>query len=108
MMPLKVLLLTLAFGLAAYWLKPAPKLCIVNLHKALEQPAHLLIKSQYSKTQQKEILKRFSRHLLPVIQRYAKDHQQTVIDAKTLADDGQIDITDEIVKLTLEAIKHEQ
>lgn len=93
--------------LIGWLLKPGTSsVVVINLHEIMAKPAMALAKSRYSEAEQKTIMKQYARLLKPVIERYAHDHHQSVINAQVIADGAQTEITDDIVNLTLEAVKH--
>ena len=97
--------LLLALFLALF-LKPSEKLALIDMHEAMSKPAVALSQSQYSQAQQGKIMQLYSRNLKLVLKEYGQKHQKTIIESRVLSDANRLDITDEIVRLTMEKVKH--
>ena len=92
--------------LLALFLKPSEKLVLIDMHEAMSKPAVALSQSQYSQAEQGKIMQLYSRNLKLVLKEYGKKHQKTIIESRILSDANHLDITDEIVRLTMEKVKH--
>lgn len=92
--------------LLALFLKPSEKLALIDMHEAMSKPAVALSQSQYSQAEQGKIMQLYSRNLKLVLKEYGQKHQKTIIESRVLSDANCLDITDEIVRLTMEKVKH--
>ena len=80
------------------------KTAVVNLQQALAKPAEILSHSRLSKEKQARIMKAYARALTPTIASYGKSHGLTIINSSVLFDGNGQDITNTIVKLTLNKV----
>ena len=76
----------------------------VNLHDAVSIPVSIFSKADMPKSSQQEVLKRYTRNLLPTIKKYAKQKHVTVISSNVVADENALDITNEIIKINLKEV----
>lgn len=74
------------------------------MQRLLNQPATLLSKSNLSEKEQKNVLRRYSALLPKVLSEYGESHKVTLITA-TVISSGTLDVTDEIIDITLEKLK---
>lgn len=81
-----------------------PLIAIVDMQRLLNQPATLLSQSKLSEKEQKDVLKRYSALLPKVLSEYGESHKVTLITA-TVISSGAVDVTDEIIGVTLEKLK---
>ena len=96
-------LLALLLGV---FLKPSEKLALIDLHEAMSKPAVALSQSHYSQAEQGKIMQLYSRKLKLVLKEYGQKHQKTIIESRVMSDANHLDITDEIIHLTMEKVKH--
>lgn len=81
-----------------------PAIAIVDMQRLLNQPATLLSQSKLSEKEQKEVLKHYSTLLPNVLSEYGESHRVTLITA-TVISSGALDVTDEIIGVTVEKLK---
>ena len=74
------------------------------MQRLLNQPANLLSQSKLHEKEQKDVLKRYSSLLPTVLSEYGESHRVTLITA-TVISSGALDVTDEIIGITLEKLK---
>ncbi len=95
-------------GMFMMWPKPLP-LLVVDMNRAIEAPSVLLARSKLTHEEQLNIIDRFSRALPEVIKDYGRSHRVTLVSAPVLTGykPSQVDVTDELIALTIARIKHE-
>lgn len=98
-----LVLLLLWFGL----LRDKSVLLVIDMQRAIHQPAILLAKTNISEKSQQQILKRYAHFLPEVIQSYGNTHHVTIVAGSIAASGNQADITNVIISQTLERVKHE-
>ncbi|WP_158615182.1 TrbI F-type domain-containing protein [Legionella septentrionalis] len=86
-------------------LQNKPTLVVIDMKRALHQPAFQLSRTQLSPNKQAEMLKQYSNSLPEVISAYGKSHNVTVIAAPVIVSHIE-DITDVIIGQTFERLKH--
>lgn len=98
----------LLLGIVTMWPKPFP-LLVVDMNRAIVAPSVMLAHSKLTHEQQLKIMARFSHTLPKVISDYGRTHRVTLIGAPLLASykSSPVDVTDELIALTLARIKHE-
>lgn len=85
-----------------------PKLVVVDMTRVIELPAARLAHSTMPASKQAQLMTRFTKCLPDVIEQYAKAHHVTVISGKVLARENSLDVTRNIIELTLLRLKHEK
>ena len=78
---------------------------VIDMKRAIERPATMLAHSQFSKEKQTALMERYGLILPKVIQNYGNRHHVLMLSASVLVSDKKIDITDQIISLTLERLK---
>ncbi|MBA2650224.1 MAG: TrbI F-type domain-containing protein [Legionella sp.] len=88
------------------WAKPE-HLVVVDMSRVIQAPSMMLARSKLSEASQLEIMEKISKVLPKVIAEYGKSHGVTVIGATVLASQSEVDVTQEIIALTIARVKHE-
>jgi conjugal transfer pilin signal peptidase TrbI len=96
----------LALALVLMVQKPIP-LVVVDMTRAIQKPSVMLTRTKLTSDAQLKIMERFSRVLPNVIKEYGQTHRVTIISATVLASHNTLDVTDEVVDLTISRMKHE-
>ncbi|STX84876.1 putative TrbI protein [Legionella donaldsonii] len=81
-----------------------PTLYVIDMQRALHQPALLLSRSPLSETEQKALLSAFAKRLPDVIADYCKAHKVTLIAAPVLGNSGENELTDYFIEKTLNEV----
>lgn len=97
-------LVTVLIGFS--WKKPAP-LVVVDMTRAIQAPSLMLARSKLTSDEQLKIMRRFSALLPGVIKEYGHTHRVTLVSATILASHNNVDVTNEVVALTIARMKHE-
>ena len=82
-------------------------LVVVDMTRAIQKPSVILAHSKLTSETQLKIMERFSKMLPHIIKEYAKTHRVTVISASVLASHNTLDVTDEVVDMTITRMKHD-
>ena len=85
-----------------------PKIVVVDLTRAIQEPAARLAHSKLSEVEQGKIIERFTKLLPEVIDAYAASNNCTVIGAHVFASKNQLDITPLMIEQTIQRLKHER
>lgn len=96
----------LVLALVLMVLKPIP-LVVVDMTRAIQKPSVMLARTKLTSDAQLKIMERFSKVLPNVIKEYGQTHRVTIISAPVLASLNTLDVTDEVVDLTITRMKHE-
>ena len=100
--------LGLSFCAVGYLLiHPQSSLVVLDMQRAIQEPAERLAHSTLSETMQQKAIKRYTDVLPEVIRKYATAHHATIISAQVLSSHNHTDITQAIILQTLSRIKHE-
>lgn len=96
-------------GLALFlFTKNKDDLAVINLHDAIAKPTEILAQTKYSNITQQDIMKRYSRALMPAIKEYGEVKKLTIINAQTIINGAHRDITDDVIRITLKKVVHEK
>ena len=98
--------LCVAAGFLLWLFQPSKSIAVVDLHEAMAKPSRLLSQSQYSGKEQQKIMSLYSGRLLMVLKAYGEKHHKTIIEGRVLSNGSHLDVTDEVVRLTMEEIRH--
>jgi len=79
---------------------------VVDMRRALAEPAARLARSTLSADRQGQFMTRFTKALPHVMEAYAKAHACTLISAPVIAHDNELDITSLMVEQTIQRINH--
>ncbi|HHF7349655.1 TPA: type-F conjugative transfer system protein TrbI [Legionella feeleii] len=79
-------------------------LYVIDMQRALHQPALLLSRSPLSEAEQKALLSAFAKRLPDVIADYCKAHKVTLIAAPVLGNSGENELTDYFIEKTLNEV----
>lgn len=82
-------------------------LVVVDMTRAIQKPSVMLAHSKLSSNAQLKIMAGYSALLPKVISEYGQSHRVTIVSATVLASQNKVDVTDEVVALTIERMKHE-
>ena len=85
-----------------------PKIVVVDLTRAIQEPAARLAHSKLSEAEQGKIIERFTRLFPEVIEAYAKARGCTVVSTHVLASNNSLDITPLMIEQTIQRLKHER
>lgn len=88
------------------WKNPTP-LVVVDMTRAVQSPSLMLARSKLTPDAQLKIMSRFSTLLPKIVKEYGQTHQVTVVSAAILASHNNVDVTNEIIALTIARMKHE-
>jgi len=88
------------------WKNPTP-LVVVDMTRAVQSPSLMLARSKLTPDAQLKIMSRFSTLLPKIVKEYGQKHQVTVVSAAILASHNNVDVTNEIIALTIARMKHE-
>ena len=103
-----ILSFSVLLSLLAYSALRQPTFVVVDLKRAIQEPAHRLSHSQLSKSKQAMLMQRYAAMLPKVIQSYGASHHVTVIGASILVSQHQgMDITSVVMNQTFKSIKHD-
>ncbi len=83
----------------------SPQMVVIDMKRAINQPAVLLSKTASPANRQGALLSRYSALLPEAIKAYGKAHRVTVVAAPVLVSQGQVDITNIIIAETLVRLK---
>lgn len=83
------------------------QLKVVDMTRAIQATSMMLARSKLSKEMQLKIMERYANVLPSVIKEYAQQHGVTIISAAVLASQNKIDVTGDVMDLTIARIKHE-
>lgn len=86
----------------------SPRIAVIDMSRVIEMPAARLAHTKMPAKAQAQVISRFTKCLPDVIATYAKSHHLTVISGKVLAHENSLDITNDIIQLTLLRLKHVQ
>lgn len=100
-------ILILGLGVYALW-SQTPKLVVMDMKRAIEQPALMLSHSKMPENEQVVLMQRYSRLLPEVIKGYGATHHVTVVAAPIMTTYGDTDITNKMIELTLTRLKSER
>lgn len=104
-----IFITVIALGLILFLLtKNKDDLVVINLHDAIAKPTKILAQTKYNNTTQQDIMKRYSRALMPAIKEYGKAKKLTIINAQTIINGAHRDITDDVIRITLKKVLHEK
>ena len=81
-----------------------PTLYVIDMQRALHQPALLLSRSPLSEAEQKALLSAFAKRLPEVIADYCRAHKVTLIAAPVLGNSGENELTDYFIEKTLNEV----
>ena len=84
------------------------KFAVVDMTRAIQEPAARIAHSKLSKASQGSLMARYTRLLPEVIEAYGASHRITVISAHVLSNHNTLDITPEIIEKTIQRLKHER
>ena len=102
-----VLLAAMAALLVCTWHgHHAPTIRVVDMRRALAEPAARLARSTLTADMQGQFMTRFTKELPQVMQTYAQSHTCTIISASVLAHHNKLDITSLMVEQTIQRINH--
>lgn len=93
---------------ATFLITSRPKIVVVDLARAIQEPALRLAHSKLSGDEQGKLIARFTKLLPEVIEAYAASHSCTVVGAHVLASPNHLDITPLMIKETIQRLKHER
>lgn len=103
-----ILSFSVLISLLAYRSFHQPTFVVVDLTRAIQEPAHRLSLSQLSKSKQATLMQRYAAMLPKVIQSYGASHHVTVIGATVLVSQYQdMDITSVVMNQTFRRITHD-
>lgn len=88
------------------WQKPTP-LRVVDMTRTIQTPSIMLAHSKLTPDAQAKIMSRFSLLLPKVIKEYGQRHRVTIVNATILASTNNIDVTNEVVELTITRMKND-
>jgi len=88
------------------WKNPTP-LVVVDMTRAVQSPSLMLARSKLTPDAQLKIMSRFSTLLPKIVKEYGQTHQVTVVSAAILVSYNNVDVTNEIIALTIARMKHE-
>lgn len=92
-------------ALAIWKVAYSSKLVVVDMKRVLNQPAVLLSRTKMSEHEQAQLLMQYSAVLPEILKNYGATHHVTLISAPVIIS-GSVDITDTIIELTFERLKH--
>ena len=81
-------------------------LVVVDVKRSIEVAAIALSKTNLTPEIQANLMKKFSQKLPGSIERYAKAHKVSVVNAQVLVSKNHFDITSIVVKRTLDEVGH--
>lgn len=81
-------------------------LVVVDVKRSIEVAAIALSKTNLTPEIQANLMKKFSQKLPGSIERYAKAHKVSVVNAQVLVSQNYFDITSIVVKRTLDEVRH--
>ena len=85
-----------------------PRLVVIDMARAIQEPASRLSHSKLTPSRQTKIMQRYAVLLPKVIASYGASHHVTVISATVLASQSKgFDITPDIINETIARLKHE-
>lgn len=85
-----------------------PRFVVIDMTRAIQEPANRLSHSKLSKSRQEKIMQRYAVLLPKVIKDYGQSNNKTVFSATVLSGQNKgLDITNEIINKTLMRLKHE-
>lgn len=97
-----LLLMSAAFFLSQVSVNP--RLVVIDMKRAVNEPALMLSRSQLPPEAQTQLLQAFSKALPEVLVQYGTSHHLTVI-ASSVVVSGSADITDVVIQETFKRIK---
>lgn len=98
----------LLLGLCAYsFIHPNTQLVVIDMKRAIEQPALLLTHSKLSEAEQSALMQRYSRLLPKVIQSYGQSQHVLVLSSPVIVSQKNLDITDRMIEATLSRLKQQ-
>ena len=85
-----------------------PRLVVIDMTRAIQEPARRLSHSKLTEARQVKIMQRYAILLPDVIKSYGQNHQLTIISATVLAGkNNRLDITHDIIEQTIIRLKHD-
>ena len=102
-----IALFILMIGLSALQKFCASSLYVVDMKRLIEEPATLLSKSKLSPQRQAETLKAYAETLPQVMESYSQKKKGVIIAAPIVASHASMDITNLIMRQTLQGVYHE-
>ena len=103
-----ILSIGVLFGSGITWLCAPTKLVVIDMARAIEEPASCLAHSTLSESAQQKLMARFTKRLPDVIDAYGKSHGVTIVSARVLSTHNNVDITALMIEQTIQRLKHER
>lgn len=91
-----------------FFITDAPRLVVIDMKRAIHEPAEKLAHSKLSSLEQEKLIARYTKCLPDVIHVYAASHHVTVLSAAVLESNNQLDITNLMIQQTIQRLKHER
>ena len=100
-------ILLIVMGAFMLWRYPV-RLVVVDMKRAIEQPALFLSRSTMPEAEQEVLMQRYSSVLPEVIKAYGESHHVMIVAAPIIVSQRDIDITNQMIEQTLERLKQQR